>query len=143
MSDTATIRAKLIMQYSQLYDIAQNISEKLALTSVTKTVTEVLDSFIEDAKLEHTQSYWGDAYDKGVVLYTGYLMTYAQNDGVNTGIVVSQSNGSSENGNKTQYATPSLNDFGAYSVNKYGQEWITLKNKRISEFVEEDFAFYV
>jgi hypothetical protein len=135
MTTTAEIREELIIQYPQMYDIAEGIFEKIQerTPSTTETVVSILNKFISKSSRLHDETTWGDSYIDGVMLLTCHFLIESQPKAVNSGMVVREKNGSES---ETEYLRPALKNFGQYSTTKYGRAWEALKSQVCSgEFI--------
>jgi len=127
------IRAELMARFPQIVKLAANILDGILENDPDSTITkyDVLDLFIADSMIEHSVATWGTRYNKAVIYFACYLITEAQSEAVNSGVVVSVKSGSAENGSLTEYMRPALANFGAFSVTKYGRMWEALRAEKV------------
>ena len=128
---TSEIRANLLIFYPQMYSISINKLAKIKEIDPASTLTKenILDKFIDKAKLSHDEDIWLDHYQDGVILLACHYLVESQDSATNSGIVVKNRTGSSENGTETEFLRPSLNNFGKFATTKFGRQWEALKEK--------------
>lgn len=141
MSDTNTIRTALLIQYPQIFAIAKKSLLLIKTNDPTSTLLEsdILNTFIEKSKLYHNPVNWGYQYDNGVILLACHFLTESQSEATNSGVIVSQTTGRSDNANQTEFIRPSVTMFGKYSTTKYGRQWEALKET----ILPDNWAFIV
>lgn len=129
MPTTEEIRSELLIMYSDMWSIANNIltKNKERDPGTSLTVENILDKFIAKSLRLHKPSDWDDSFNDAVILLSCHFISEAQGKAINSGVLVKSITGSSADGAQIEYLRPSMSKFGKYATTTYGRQWEALK----------------